>query len=380
VNKALFLLLIISNTELSQANDTLLVRVTIMSRPSNAVCLIDGEHKGVTPVELLLAPGKHTLILSQEKLMTGFDTILVKAGEPLTVNDSLFMPPVVRVSSLPSGASVFLDSGFVGRTPLDSLVVTQGHHRVSLQLEQYQQKDVNFIAIAGFSQRIAGELLPKAGFVSVTVSPPDSRITIDGTYAVTGNITLAKLPIGWHTVEISHVGFDDAHPKRILIQPACYEQIDAGLDRFSPNAVLTSLLVPGLGQIVDGSTLKGSLEIAINTGTIFFLVNALSHRTSRDAQFLSARAAYDNATTESAATTARADLEVASSNLSRARGAVTAGAIVALTAYVVTLADALMFHSRNRTISVESNLQLDVKTFNEFNQKQSIEVGLHLSL
>src|SRR5262249_39725005 len=46
--------------------------------------------------------------------------------------------PTLRVSSDVAGAHVFVDRQFVGKTPLDTVEVTPGHHQLNVSAEGYE--------------------------------------------------------------------------------------------------------------------------------------------------------------------------------------------------------------------------------------------------
>lgn len=349
----------------------------LSSRPPGATVEVDGKMEGSTPLTLSLPPGKHVAVLQKSGRVPSVDTLLVKPGSRVSVSDSLFPASVASITSVPEGASVFIDSAFVGRTPLYKLSIPVGWHHVSLQMPEYRERNASFFVEPGFSQNMSTHLIPRFGFISVAVSPPDSRVSIDGGYPHTGRISDREISVGWHSMTVSHAGFPTAGPRHFYVGPGYSEKFNAGLNYFSPKAALYSAVVPGLGQFLDGSRVKGSIEFAAMTGALSFMFNSLDHRATRNSDFILADAAYENASTESQAIMARADLEVAASNLTRARDLADAGIIAAGAVYVLTIADALIFNSANHDISITSDTQLSEKQINVFRTDTNIEVGVN---
>lgn len=346
------------------------------TRPAGAYVSVDGVSEGTTPIHVTLCAGKHLAILTKPGKVPSVDTLEILPNTTITVDDSLFPVPVTSIASNPEGASVFVDSVFVGRTPLDSLLIPVGYHHFSLRMPGYRERNVSFFLEPGFNQTMSTQLVPDYGFISVKVSPPDTRVSVDGGYPVTDDWGPTGIPLGWHTMVASHPGYQDTKVMRFYVTPGCYEKFKAGLNSFSPDAALYSAVIPGLGQILDGSYLKGSVEMAAMSGALYFLFDSMTHRVSRQSDFIRADAAYESASTESQAVIARANLTIAATNLTSARNAVTAGFIAAGAVYVLTLADALIFNSASHEIVMTSNSQLDNREIMQLNKAQSVNMGI----
>jgi len=133
----------------------------VSSKPEGAEIFVDQEDKGATPKRLRLATGSHTFSLKLDGWQTHSEDIQVKAGAKLRrENIKLAAAPApaptpgapsnrgtVHVLTNPSGASVYVDESFAGKTSA-SFDLAVGPHKVLLSLPPYKPKkfDINVTA------------------------------------------------------------------------------------------------------------------------------------------------------------------------------------------------------------------------------------------
>ncbi len=130
----------------------------IWSSPAGADISLDGMNIGKTPHSLVVPPGEHTITLHKQDFGTWQRTMLVDAGrrrigaylEQKTL--TLDFPPaptppaaarkdpgtaaILNFWSTPTGADIFLDGGFVGKTPY-SLAVAPGEYTIALRKRDF---------------------------------------------------------------------------------------------------------------------------------------------------------------------------------------------------------------------------------------------------
>jgi hypothetical protein len=90
--------------------------------------------------------GTHTLTLKKTGYLDSVQTVMVAGGSTTQVNvqlvpqDQPLQPSgsgTLIVSSIPGGASVYLDGGKIGTTPVTAYNVTAGTHNLILTLQNY---------------------------------------------------------------------------------------------------------------------------------------------------------------------------------------------------------------------------------------------------
>ena len=111
---------------------TLTERARLNSRPEGASVTVDGVAKGVTPIELALAPGAHDVLLRND---AGERRLIVNVEKGTVVSENVDMPAPVSsgqldVTSDPVGARVTVDGTAAGRTPLKVRSLTPGRHTI----------------------------------------------------------------------------------------------------------------------------------------------------------------------------------------------------------------------------------------------------------
>lgn len=128
--------------ETSHVYATLKVKVgslDVNANVSGASVYVDGDYKGATPLRIDNVPaGNHTIRISAEKYYDYVETVTVEANRVTTVEAALEKKPgSIYVESTPSGASVYLDESYKGKTPLTIPDVPEGTHRLTLTYPGY---------------------------------------------------------------------------------------------------------------------------------------------------------------------------------------------------------------------------------------------------
>ena len=132
------------------------------SDPAGAALYLDGHFMGTTPsgdyLDLSsIQPGYHTILIRLTDYQEYSQTVVVKAGEVVTVNarlSPLAPGPVpdttgqIVVSSSPAGAQVILDNIFRGITPVTLSDITAGSHVVTVKENGYQDS-VQTVSVLG---------------------------------------------------------------------------------------------------------------------------------------------------------------------------------------------------------------------------------------
>jgi hypothetical protein len=110
--------------------------LTVTTNPAGVPVVIDGDPRGVTPLTLELAPGRHELRLAANGGSARVIPLTITAGG--TVSQSIELPTAgpqtgqLTVRTEPSGARVTVDGMAQGQTPLTLEGLTPGNHTVVL--------------------------------------------------------------------------------------------------------------------------------------------------------------------------------------------------------------------------------------------------------
>jgi hypothetical protein len=326
----------------------------ILSDPPSALVQINGETAGRTPLERSLTAGTYIVQLSLNGYFPAADTIVIEEKKQTLRAYHLSKIPLVSVRTIPSRAEVIIDSVYYGTTPLESVLIPVGRHRMNVRLSEHKEKIFEFDLEKNVDRNFAIQLIPEFGFVTTIVSPAGALVSIDGSIPELGPLLHKKIPNGEHTLQISHPSFHHTINGSIVVGPGYLVTTEAELDRFSFTAFEFSMLLPGLGQILDRSYVKGGAEFLLTVGTGLFAYN--SHRiVQNDAKHYDGlKEYYELSPTESEAVARKAMMVSAADNLKKSRDVRSIALAVFGLSYLGTLADALLNHSLHKSLFIDS--------------------------
>ncbi len=159
-------------------------RLLINSVPSGADVTIDGAGAGATPLDLPRPPGTYALAFTLDGYDPYATTVVLAADESRSVEAPLAIASgtgTLRVSSVPEGASIYLDGLLLGRTPYASGRMATGVHELELELEGFDRYAEQVAVLNGRLTRVEAPLArtPTSGTLAVLSSPPGAQVRID---------------------------------------------------------------------------------------------------------------------------------------------------------------------------------------------------------
>ena len=201
--------------------------ISVSSSPSGAYIHLDGSYKGTTPKTIThVSPGSHTIELEHSGYYDWTSTVRVEAGSTSYVSTSLTPNPspatgFISVTSSPSGANVYLDGAYQGRTSASGdliiVAIAPGHHTVSLDLSGYQHWETGVDVTVGGTSYVSASLVPThaptpaptTGTIAVSSSPSGANVYLDDTYKGITPLTITDVSSGTHTIEVKLDGYED---------------------------------------------------------------------------------------------------------------------------------------------------------------------------
>lgn len=155
----------------------------VSSSPTGAVVYLNGDYQGFTPPDdhldiIDLSPGSYTLILRKLGFEDYSVPVTIQPGKVVRVSASL--KPVIQtppaatadIVSTPTGAEVYVNSLFMGMTPISFQNVQPGNYTVELRLQGYTPFTTSGQAFPGQSIHIIAALAPAATPATPTPSSP----------------------------------------------------------------------------------------------------------------------------------------------------------------------------------------------------------------
>jgi hypothetical protein len=182
--------------------------VTIKSLPEGATVFIDGRRRGVTPLQLSLPVGKHSVELrngaATRKLPLDVEAG-VAATQYIEIESAAAVPTAVGrldVLTEPAGARVAIDGVVHGVTPLTIPDLRVGQHQVTLTSRSGTFNRRVTIA-PGATATVVASLAPTTVSVGWVVleSPLELQVFEDGKRLGTG-LDRILLPAGVHTLDL----------------------------------------------------------------------------------------------------------------------------------------------------------------------------------
>ncbi len=196
-------------------------KLSFASKPTQASVVIDGQVIGTTPLaDINVQAGAHEMkVLAQRYLPYRADIDVTGMGHNQQFDISL--EPAwanIAISSMPVGATVFVDGEAVGVTPA-LLEILEGDHQIALQLPRYRGWQQNLSVSAGIHQNLEPIVLePADGILHLRSTPSQANVTLDGEYQGQTPLSLELSPGSSHRVAVFKPGHNSAN-RSVTLEP-----------------------------------------------------------------------------------------------------------------------------------------------------------------
>ncbi len=193
--------------------------LAMSSEPSGGIVTIDGTQRGTTPCTVdRVAAGEHAIAITLDKCKPWTRSLKVQAGDELKVNARLEMQPaLLRISSEPAGANVFVNDEPRGKTPAVVENLAPGSYALRVEMAGYAVATQAVCVSAAEEQSVTFPLLRNVGVLEVTTAPPGVQILVDGhdrgatqpgdSEGVSAMLRMDDLQAGVHRVRLVAKGF-----------------------------------------------------------------------------------------------------------------------------------------------------------------------------
>ena len=194
----------------------------VSSSPSGAAVYVDGHYFGHTPTTVgNLAPGSHSVSLRLSGYQEWTGTVTINAGQTTSISPVLTAAPStgsISVTSIPSGASIYLDNSYQGKTlsgnPFYIISVQPGSHAIELSLQGYQDYKTTISVTAGQTTLVSATLNrnpqpPSTGTITISSSPSGAEVYLDNVFQGYSPQTIQNVAAGSHVVLMKLGGYDD---------------------------------------------------------------------------------------------------------------------------------------------------------------------------
>lgn len=190
--------------------------ITFTTNPAGATLNVDGVDVGTTPLSAELLSGKREVTIKLAGHKSWRQRLRVKAQTPQDIPpiELLKADGLVEVASSPNDASVTVNGQYRGKTPVELALAPGQSYNITLFKDGYQAQHRQLTIVSGQEQALRIKLSPTLGDISISATPSDALLYVDGRLMGRANQTLT-LPARKHTIRISKEGFAD-HSETVL--------------------------------------------------------------------------------------------------------------------------------------------------------------------
>jgi len=182
--------------------------ISVNSNVAGAKILLDGKPTGKnSPATLTeISSGSHIITLQLDKYAPQQQNVIVEDGQ--TANVSMLLNARfarVTINSI-EGAEIYSNGKLIGHSHLSEDMM-EGYYDLEVRMDHHKSVTKQIQVIAGQTQNITLNPIPKYGSLDIVSTPHDGNITIDGKFYGKTPLTIDQLLEGEHNVIISLDGY-----------------------------------------------------------------------------------------------------------------------------------------------------------------------------
>lgn len=182
--------------------------VSLITSPSGADVLVDGELLGTTPINAEILQGKRDLTLKLAGHKAWQEDFDIFAGEDFAVPSVVLEPAdgLVFIQSTPSSASVTIGGEFKGLTPLEVALAPDIDHELTFFKNGYNSSKRSIRTKPNEESGVSVRLDPVVANVQVISEPADAELYVNGELRGLANQTL-ELMAASQQIEVRKAGY-----------------------------------------------------------------------------------------------------------------------------------------------------------------------------
>lgn len=249
------------------------IRVT--SSPSGAAIYLNGNYRGTSPLTISdIQEGSYSIEAELYGYRAYSTTVNVYAGQQASVFCSLEQiqsQGSLYVTSSPSNAMIYLDTGYKGRTPLMLSGISSGDHIVELDLSGYYDWKSAVTVPVGGTRTVSANMvaIPQSttGWIYLTSSPAGATVYLDGAVAgqtaSNGVLKIDNVRSGSHNIRVELAGYQP-YSTTVNVQVNTVTDVMATLVsvKGSTGTLSVSSTPPGASVFIDNA-LKGLTPLTL---------------------------------------------------------------------------------------------------------------------
>ena len=180
----------------------------------------------------------------------------------------------ISIMSEPSGASVYLDGTYMGKTPISLDDVISKPHTIKLTKSGYNSKTLTLSLSPGGAENIRESLEPLTGSISVSSDPCGANVYLSGAYKGTTPTTISGVLIGSHTIRLEKTDYNDYLLESVSVEAETTTPITAQLTPSDTSPPAIRIDKPDIieqnsnGVLEEGEALKMTYGASDDSGVV----------------------------------------------------------------------------------------------------------------
>ncbi|WP_198362270.1 PEGA domain-containing protein [Thermococcus profundus] len=182
--------------------------------------------------------------------------------------NGVFRQGILLINSNPTGASVYIDGEYKGKTPLNVTLIP-GDYILKVTLENYATVTRQITLLPGQNLTITISLTPKFGYLNVYSTPNEAEVYVDGHIVGTTPLAGYIISTGEHTIKLSKEGYED-YTETVFITPGETKEVHAILTEKKGTLQISST-PEGASIYIDGNYMgktPQTLQVLPGTHTV----------------------------------------------------------------------------------------------------------------
>jgi hypothetical protein len=258
--------------------------LSVQTNPAGATVVVDGQQRGMTPLNLQLKPGRHVVELVTDGDVRSIPVMITPGGQ---VSQFIEIPRAasalgeLQIRTEPAGATVTVDGRVLGKSPLTAEGLTPGLHTVTVENDLGPVTQRVTIDAGSTASLVVPMTAPKnapvSGWIAVN-APVDVQLFENQRLLGSSQTDRIMVPVGRHELEVVNEALGYRAVKTVNVAPGQTANIKLDL----PKAPMALNAVPWAEVWVDGErvgeTPIGSVPVSIGPHEVVFRHPELGER------------------------------------------------------------------------------------------------------
>jgi serine/threonine protein kinase len=258
--------------------------LSVQTSPPGAVVVIDGQQRGMTPLNIQLKPGRHVVELVTDADVRTIPITITPGGEVsqfIEIARTASALGELQIRTEPPGAQVTVDGRVLGKSPLTAEGLSAGQHTVVVENELGPVTQRVTIEAGTTASLVVPMTAPRnapvSGWISVS-APVDVQLYENQRLLGSSQTDRIMVPVGRHEVEVVNEALGYRASKIVNVGPGQTANIRLDL----PKAPMALNASPWAEAWVDGErvgeTPIGSVQVSIGPHEVVFRHPELGER------------------------------------------------------------------------------------------------------